>query len=66
MKTGLATCTTVTRSGLGQGQHALEDKYLEMLVVLRINRKFMEGMREHFLCLPSFRLDANVAIALST
>ena len=48
MKTGLATCTTATRSGLGQGQHAPEDKYLEMLVVLRMNRKFMEDMREHY------------------
>ena len=31
-----------------QGQHAPEDKYLEMLVVLRMNRKFMEHMRDHY------------------
>jgi hypothetical protein len=48
MKTRLATSTTATRSGLGQGQHAPEVKYLEMLVVLRMNRKFMEDMREHY------------------
>ena len=60
MKTRLATCTTATRSGLGQGQHAPEDKYLKMLVVLRMNRKFMEDMREHLRemsskCFPSSR-----------
>ena len=32
---------------MGKGNTLLSDKYLEMLVVLRMNRKFMEDMREH-------------------
>ena len=48
MKTRLATCTTAARSGLGPRATLLSDKYLEMLVVLRMNRKFMEHMCDHY------------------
>jgi hypothetical protein len=33
---------------MGKGNTLLSDKYLEMLVVLRMNRKFMEHMRDHY------------------
>lgn len=33
---------------MGKGNTLLSDKYLEMLVVLRMNCKFMEHMREHY------------------
>jgi hypothetical protein len=33
---------------MNEGNTLLADKHLEMLVVLRMNRKFMEFMREHY------------------
>ena len=33
---------------MDKGNTLLSDKYLEMLVVLRMNRKFMEHMRDHY------------------